>query len=244
MLVWAGFALASPSAGRAALVWAETRQVVKLDAAAAEAAAVFTFTNTGRSAVTIREVQTSCGCTAAVMDKKRYAAGEAGTLVMRLKNAGDRRMLEESATIVTDEPDGQPWLLTLRVDVEGELRGFQRIEVTPKRVEWNRGENAEPKVVALRIRPNDALRPVAVKAEGDGFTVELRPRVATPVRRGQARNAEGEAGDETWFEVVVTPRGTARVRSARVTITTNSVELQPEWSNAPALTFEFTAAVR
>jgi hypothetical protein len=45
----------------------------------------FKFSNTGNALLKIEEIQTTCGCTVAELDKKEYAPGESGALKITFK---------------------------------------------------------------------------------------------------------------------------------------------------------------
>src|SRR5437870_5813393 len=60
------------AAAHAGLQWEKKELEFRADASAGEVKAEFNFTNTGDGPVTIESVQSSCGCTTAVLDKKTY----------------------------------------------------------------------------------------------------------------------------------------------------------------------------
>ncbi len=67
------------------------------------AARVLTITNRGRSSVRIRDVRTTCGCTAAEPSRDRLEPGESATLQVRFeaKSAGPQ---SQFVRLVTDDP--------------------------------------------------------------------------------------------------------------------------------------------
>src|SRR4051812_24861549 len=63
----------------------------------------YTFRNSGTTPVTIKSLRSSCGCTTARLEKKTYAAGETGEVVLRF-TFGDRiGLYRKTVTVNTDE---------------------------------------------------------------------------------------------------------------------------------------------
>ena len=223
------FALAAPAGLRAGLTWSVTRQELVADPALTVAATSFIFANNTSRAITVLELTPSCGCTAARLERKTYAPGEGGRIDVTVNYGGERTLVEETVTVVTDEPDVSAQKLAVKVSVPGAVRAFERIEVQPQTLSWRRGAHPQPRIVTLRVRPNDAVRPIAIAADDAAFQVELlEPRTDQP----------------GTYQAVVTPVDLSVSRETTITVTTNSDRLQPEWLKAPPLTYRLTAAVR
>jgi Protein of unknown function (DUF1573) len=74
----------------------------------------YPFKNTGAGAVTVSDITTSCGCTAATLEKKTLDPGEAGTIKVRF-DIGDRQGPQNrTITVVTD---AGTQVLTLNVNI-------------------------------------------------------------------------------------------------------------------------------
>ncbi|MBI5636842.1 MAG: DUF1573 domain-containing protein [Nitrospinae bacterium] len=76
----------------------------------------FSFQNTSAAFVTIANVSTSCGCTAAKPEKTEYQPGEKGTIVATFNPAGHAGLFE--STISVEEGGGARHILTLAADIE------------------------------------------------------------------------------------------------------------------------------
>ncbi len=76
----------------------------------------FSFENRSTAQVTIANVSTSCGCTAAKPEKTEYQPGEKGTLAATLDPAGHSGSFE--STIIVEEGGGARHILTLAADIE------------------------------------------------------------------------------------------------------------------------------
>lgn len=66
----------------------------------------FAFTNTGPSPIEIRELQTSCGCLSDHLEKRIFAAGETGELLLRIQTANQNPGKKEyTCRVITGPPD-------------------------------------------------------------------------------------------------------------------------------------------
>ena len=78
---------------------------------------VFTIKNSGDSLLTIKEVKTSCGCTAAMVNKKELAPGEEGELKVELNTANRSGKMTRNITIISNDPKEPQKYLTIYADV-------------------------------------------------------------------------------------------------------------------------------
>ncbi|HSP86962.1 MAG TPA: DUF1573 domain-containing protein, partial [Ignavibacteriaceae bacterium] len=81
---------------------------------------VFSFKNTGKSVLSIKEVKTSCGCTAALLSKKELAPGEEGTIKVELDTKDKSGRFSKNVTIVSNDPVEPQKYLTIYADVQKE----------------------------------------------------------------------------------------------------------------------------
>ena len=65
----------------------------------------FTFKNTGKSTLEIKDIKTSCGCTAAVPSTKKLESGEEGTLRVELDTKNREGKMNRNVTIQSNDPD-------------------------------------------------------------------------------------------------------------------------------------------
>lgn len=99
------------------LVFDRTEVHVQLAPGQEEARAVFTATNPGRRAVRIRQIQSSCGCTGAVLDRRELGPGES-TKIEAVFTKGTRQGLSRNRLQVYLEGATAPAaVLTFAVDI-------------------------------------------------------------------------------------------------------------------------------
>ena len=79
----------------------------------------FTIVNEGDSELTIGRISTSCGCTAALTEKRTLAPGEATTLTVTLETRKYRGTLERSVSVSSNDP-GRVSRVKVRAFVERE----------------------------------------------------------------------------------------------------------------------------
>lgn len=203
--------LAAPVALQAGLKWTSTSQTLTADPDRTELTAAFEFRNEGASPVTIVEVQTSCDCTAAALEKKTYAAGERGKIPVVLRYTGEVSPLRQTVTVITDEAGGVSHALKLEVAIPARAQR-ERIDIQPRHVRWKRGAVPRAQVLNVRIRDrDDAIRPVAVASTDPAFRVQLR---------------EPRADEPGLYELAITPVTLDAAHEAVVTVTTNSDQLE------------------
>jgi len=78
---------------------------------------IFTFKNNGDALLTIKEVKTSCGCTAALLSKKELAPGEEGTLKVELNTANRSGKMSRNITIISNDPKEPQKYLTIYAEI-------------------------------------------------------------------------------------------------------------------------------
>lgn len=135
----------------------------------------YPFKNVGSTPVTITKLRSSCGCTAAKLEKRTYAPGESGEITAKF-TIGDRRGLHVvGVTVTTDDKSATPTVLNLRVQIADPLK------VEPALVWWRVGAAAEPKVVQLTADPARAVRVKSVTSTNPRITAKLE--TTTPGQR-------------------------------------------------------------
>ncbi len=73
----------------------------------------FTLTNTGRSALNIRETKANCGCTVSKLSKDTLAPGESSTITVSFNSHGRRGKQHKTVTIFSNDPTAPTQQLTL-----------------------------------------------------------------------------------------------------------------------------------
>ncbi len=194
ILALALIALPLLAAPARALEWKTTEQTVTTQPFQATLDTVFAFTNNRDQPVTIREIETSCGCLEAVADAKVYAPGAAGLIKARF-TVGDRvGHYARTITVLTDEA-GDPVRLSLQVDVP------VLAVLTPRSVSWLVGEAAAGKSVELVASPGLEIIFADAQSTDAAFTARLEIL---------------EAGRR--YRLHLTPRNTTEPASAAIRI--------------------------
>lgn len=77
----------------------------------------FTITNTGKEDLLIRNVRTSCGCTAVAPSKKVIAAGETAPIKVTFDSRGKRGRQSKSITVITNDPKTPTTILRISSNI-------------------------------------------------------------------------------------------------------------------------------
>jgi hypothetical protein len=158
----------------------------------------YAFKNAGPAPVTIKSLRSSCGCTTARLEKKTYAPGERGEVVLKF-TFGDRKGLQQKGvTVVTDPATPTPVVLGLRVNIT------QPVTLTPALVWWRVGAPAEAKTVQVAIAPGSTVRVKSVSSSS--------PRIA-------ARILSAKPGEPCI--IGLTPTDTTARETAEITVQTD-----------------------
>ncbi len=77
----------------------------------------FSFTNVGKSNLEIRNIQTSCGCTAAITSTKLLKPGESGSLKVEFDSTSKSGKLSRTITVTTNETPSPMKTITIFAEV-------------------------------------------------------------------------------------------------------------------------------
>lgn len=77
----------------------------------------FTFQNKGKLPLEIKNIQTSCGCTAAVVDQKNLNPGESSTIKVNLDTKNRQGRMTRTVTIVSNDMEQPNKVITISADV-------------------------------------------------------------------------------------------------------------------------------
>jgi hypothetical protein len=89
----------------------------------------FPFVNTSDQTVTITAINTTCGCTAAVLAKKVFAPGEGDEISITFNSTNRPGINDRIIRVITDEPAVSSYGIRIRADVTQELWLSQRTAV-------------------------------------------------------------------------------------------------------------------
>lgn len=77
----------------------------------------FKFVNKGSSNLVIKDVKTSCGCTAALLSQDNIAPGQEGTLKVELDTKNRSGKMSRTVTINSNDPNDPAKILTIYADI-------------------------------------------------------------------------------------------------------------------------------
>lgn len=191
--------LGSVGLARAELVFEQTEQKITASATDETRDFEFTFTNKGSKAVTINQVQTSCGCLFAASDKPTYAPGEKGVVSATIKLGTFEGDISKSLFVLSNDKGNERRQLVMKVTIPKVL------EITPEITTWALGEEPAAKKVTIKILGSQPFDVLSVVSQRENFTAELKE-----IEKGR------------HYEVAITPRLTNAPTLAALKVQTSS----------------------
>ena len=167
-----GLCVAFGVAGRvsAELAWAKKAIELKADARSTVLEAKFHFTNTGRTPVDIRQIESSCGCTTAELEQRHYEPGASGDIIARYTVGSHVGLQTKTISVATSDRE-QPTTLTLAIQIPEILR------ISPPYVAWQHGEPPKPKQITLELLQDTPVKDIAVQSSNAGVAVTMETLV-------------------------------------------------------------------
>jgi hypothetical protein len=155
-----GVASAAPQ-----LEWDQTKVEVEMGPADALVQVEYRVRNTGATELRFNRVESSCGCTAALPEKRVLAAGES-TVVTAVFEKGKRQGRNGSVLRVYLEGATEPVAyLNLEVNI------IEAMELQPEILYWKRGV-VGPRVVRVQLHPEHAAKLDTLRFNGDALEVK------------------------------------------------------------------------
>ncbi|MBI5726590.1 MAG: DUF1573 domain-containing protein, partial [Ignavibacteriales bacterium] len=77
----------------------------------------FAFKNSGKKDLEIKDIRTSCGCTAALVSQKLLKPGEAGTLKIEFDSSNRFGRMSRTISVTTNETEAPVKVLTIYAEV-------------------------------------------------------------------------------------------------------------------------------
>lgn len=78
----------------------------------------FKFTNNGNALLEIKDIKTSCGCTAAIVSSKKIEPGKEGTIRVELDTKDRSGAFSRTVNVYSNDPDEPQKVLTIIADVQ------------------------------------------------------------------------------------------------------------------------------
>jgi hypothetical protein len=182
--------LAVGSVARSELVFEQSE--LELHPAVGDATAVghFKYQNKGDKAVAIKNVSTSCGCTAATA-KNSAEPGEKGEVTATFK-VGDRTGTQQKTiTVTTDDPMHPTAMLNLKVVIP------QLLDLQPTFVYWQAGEEAKAKTIVVKVGKDVSIKKLDVTSSNPDFTTKVEQKSANEFRISVKPQETTKAGAAT-----------------------------------------------
>jgi hypothetical protein len=143
--------------------------------------AAFGFVNAGSEPVVIEKIESSCGCTTAVLPKMAFEPGERSELAARFDTAGRRGVQTKTVTVYIKGAK-EPVVLTLVVTIP------DLVKLSPEVLFWTKGEVAKAKTIVCDVMPGLPVRILKVTSsdprlpakldtirEGGKYTITVTP---------------------------------------------------------------------
>ncbi|MCC5840952.1 MAG: DUF1573 domain-containing protein [Opitutales bacterium] len=191
----------------AALEWEITRFVHEAAPGEQMVTAVFPFTNGGNQPITIRNMQSTCGCTVAELEKRIYAPGESGE-IKAVFSYGGRMGRQMKQVRVTTSDRSQPTVLEIDVTIP------TMVEINPRILYWRIGQDLEPRSVMVRLNTEHGVEIREIVSQDPSFTYEME--------------ATGEAGVYTLTVFPPTDTQDNRRRMGRLDLHSNVPAERPQ----------------
>ena len=158
----------------------------------------YAFHNATSAPVTIKTLRSSCGCTTAHLEKKMYAPGESGEVLIHFIFGDRKGPYRKTVTVTTDDKTAEPVVLNLLINIH------DPVTLTPALVYWRTGESASPKSVQFTA---EASQKVHVKS-----VTSSNPRLV-------AKLETTKPGEQ--YAISVAPADTTQKESAEISVQTD-----------------------
>lgn len=159
----------------------------------------FKFRNKGTKPVKILDLESSCSCLSAEMDKAEYQPGEEGTGSAEFKVSTFVGRHEKILTALTDDPQQKEWEITFILDIPAV------VDIEPKTLQWWTGEEPVEKTTTVKMNADTPMKITNITATRDNVEFSWK---------------EIKAGQE--YLVTVKPKTTKDVTLGALKIETDS----------------------
>lgn len=147
------------------LSWDRTEAAVELAPDATEASASYIATNNSDAVIQISKIETSCGCTGSVVDKKRLHPGESTKVVASFHKGKRTSGGTNKLQVFLDDATQPSATLKLKVEIATPIR------VNPQIVYWNASSAATERSVQVTLDLRYASELAAIEYDSESMTV-------------------------------------------------------------------------
>jgi hypothetical protein len=166
------------------IAWESQRIEKDLPLGAEKISAMFPFTNNTDAPISIREITTTCGCTAANHSRETVAPGESGVVRMEF-NAGQRRGLQRNSATVHFEPATIP---SQRIEFVVAIPDV--INARPVLLRWPEGALDQMRTLTILLNADVGAQLVEVEYPQQHFTLTLTHSAAHLAEAAELKNLQ------------------------------------------------------
>lgn len=127
----------------------------------------FTFRNSGNAVLVIKNVSTSCGCTAALVSRKEILPGQEGKLKVTFDSRGYAGKIIKYVYLESNDPKNPRQELTITAEVE--VGPAPRLELEPYNLDLGLVLEGEPSEAVIKVKNSGQLE-LVLDIDQPGFT--------------------------------------------------------------------------
>ncbi|MCK5380668.1 MAG: DUF1573 domain-containing protein [Candidatus Latescibacteria bacterium] len=177
------------------------------------------FRNAGTDTLTIENVRTSCGCTAALVSEKRVAPGEKGDIRVTFNSSGFLGKPHKTVSVWSNDPDTPKTTLSFSGIV------WSEVTVTPRRIAFGQIEKAALDNPSPEERRREAVRlwrEVRVEFPTNPKLFVTGAMASSPALKAEVMPRAAEDSGEDVVRIRITPEAPIGALAAKVTMFTTS----------------------
>lgn len=134
----------------------------------------FTFTNSGNAVLVVKNVSTSCGCTAALVSQKEIPPGREGKIKVTFDSRGYAGKVIKYVYFESNDPNNPRQELTITAEVK--VGPAPRIELEPYNLDLGLVLEGEPSEAVIKVKNSGQLE-LIMDIDNPGFTFMVGTRV-------------------------------------------------------------------
>ena len=195
-------ALLFPAMIHAKLKFTQTSVLVKATNEDKTLHSKFDFINAGDEPVYVLSVASSCECTVPTLDKREYAPGESGEILVNYNIGINEGNQSQTITVITSETTENSYMLTFNAELPRGLRGaIPSVEpVAPRQLFWSQ-KPYETKTVTVDLKTTQGSRfKVACDA---GATFQIETETSAEKKEARIKITPVSTGGEMRGELTV-----------------------------------------
>ncbi len=177
------------------------------------------FRNAGGDTLIIKNVRTSCGCTAALVSEKRVAPGGKGDIRVTFNSSGFGGKPHKTVSVWSNDPD------TPKVTLSFSGIVWSEVEVTPRRIAFGQIDKAalnDPSPDGKREKAVRLWREVRVKFPTNPKLTVTGAMASSPALKAEVMPRASEDSGEDVVRIGLTPEARIGSLIEQVTISTTS----------------------